>query len=331
MARTLSIPILLLLGGFGVGCASPGPAVPPVPVYGEPWPEQGGAAQKLVTDHYVVYSTLDDRELAESVARLMEGALAQYAALAPAFPLCDGRMECYLFQSRDQWVAFTESRTGSKADMYLQINRGGYTVRDWYVAYFIGDVGTHSVAAHEGFHQYVGRHFVSRLPPFLEEGLACMFEDIRWCGSGEPGSPRAVPRWTLDGNRSRLQSLRNVVESGSLIPLAELAEMHAGRVVNGPRDGIDAFYAQSWAFAKFLWEAEHGKYRPVLYQILSDAADGTLFPGNNVRDKDGGLWDPDEARPLLEYYLRSDVPSIDAAYRAYVKQLASRGYRPPET
>jgi len=168
------------------------------------------------------------------------------------------------------------------------------------VAYFIGDVGTHSVAAHEGWHQYVARHFVSRLPPFLEEGLACMFEEVRWGGAGEPGSPGSVLRWSMDQNRSRVQGLRNVVEAKGLIPLAELAEMHAGHVVNGSGERIEAFYAQSWAFAKFLWEAEHGKYRGVLYQILADAADGTLFPGNNSRNADGGLWDPDDARPLLE-------------------------------
>ena len=74
-------------------------------------------------------------------------------------------MACYLFQTRDEWAAFTRTRTGADAAIYLQINRGGYTVRDWYVAYFIGDLGTYSVAAHEGFHQYVARHFRSRLPP----------------------------------------------------------------------------------------------------------------------------------------------------------------------
>ena len=57
------------------------------------------------------------------------------------------------------------------------------------MAYFIGDLGTYSVAAHEGLHQFLARHFKSRPPPFLEEGMACMFEDVKWDGD--------LPRWDL--------------------------------------------------------------------------------------------------------------------------------------
>src|SRR2546423_14918988 len=108
MPRPPWIAILLLLSG--AGCASSGPRVPAVPVYAEPWSGQGAAGSKLVTEHYVVYTTLEDRELAESVARLMESALAQYSKLAPAVPLCVGRVVWYLFPSRDPLAAFTQIR-----------------------------------------------------------------------------------------------------------------------------------------------------------------------------------------------------------------------------
>ena len=331
MPRTSLTPILLLL--VCAGCASrphdlAGPARP-APARVEPWLFQGEPGQKVVTPHYVIYTTVEDEDLVVSVGQLMEGALAQYRRLAPAVPASQRPMECYLFQSRDQWAAFTKSRTGADAAIYLQINRGGYTVGDWYVAYFIGDVGTLSVAAHEGWHQYVARHFESRLPPFLEEGLACMFEEVRWGGSGEPGTRDALPRWSFARNGSRLLGLRNVMESGKVIPLAELAEMHAGQVVDEPGEKIEAFYAQSWAFARFLWEADGGRHRRALRRILTDAANGALFPGNNSRRSDGGLWDPDSARPLLEYYLNSDLPALDAAYRKYMRRLVAEGLRPP--
>ena len=330
------VSLLLLLAGAGAGCASAGadlePPVPLAPVRVEQWTVEGEAGRKVTTPHYVIYTTMDDLELVELVGQLMEGALAQYRKLAPGVPVSDRPMECYLFQSRTQWAAFTKSRTGADAAIYLQINRGGYTVGDWYVAYFIGDVGTLAVAAHEGWHQYVARHFVSRLPPFLEEGLACMFEEVRWGGTGEPGRRGSRPRWSIARNTSRLNGLRNVLDSGRLIPLKDLAQMHAGQIVNGPSDRIEAFYAQSWGFAKFLWEAENGRYRPALNQILTDAAEGTLFPGNNSRREDDRTWDPDAVHSVLEYYLGADLPAVEAAYQKYLRRLASRDYRPaPES
>jgi hypothetical protein len=236
-------------------------------------------------------------------------------------------MACYLFQTREQWAAFTRTRTGADAAIYLQINRGGYTVRDWYVAYFIGDLGTYSVAAHEGFHQYVARHFRSRLPPFLEEGLACMFEEVHWESAGRGNW---LPRWNFAANRSRLVGLRHAYEGGYLLPLTKLASMHAGQVVDQSPEQIEAFYAQSWAFARFLWEGEGGKHRPTLRRILTDGADGTLFPGQAALRSDDGLWDPDSARPLLEHYTRTDIEQLDKAFRQYIYKVAYRSYRPPD-
>ena len=145
------------------------------------------------------------------LATVMEGALAQYQRFTPGVRLSTRPMECYVFAQRGEWAKFTKDRTGADAAVYLQINRGGYTVRDWYVAYFIGDMGTYSVAAHEGWHQFIARHFKSRPPPFLEEGLACMFEEVRW--DHQQGVGR-LPRWDLVNNASRRVALK--------VPLATL-------------------------------------------------------------------------------------------------------------
>ena len=333
MRRTVVILFALLFLGAG-GCATPsreltGPT-DPARIRVEPWSFEGKPAKKVVSPHYLIYTTVDDTEIVDSIGQLMEGALSQYRRLAPAVAVSEKPMECFLFQSRHQWATFTRGKTGADAAIYLQINRGGYTVGDWYVAYFIGDVGTLSVAAHEGWHQYVARHFESRLPPFLEEGLACMFEEVHW---GEGRGPRSgpLPRWNFSRNRSRMMGLRNAVEGKRLIPLTELASMHAGQVVDQPGEQIEAFYAESWAFAKFLWDAEGGRHRPALRRILTDAANGTLFPGHNSRRTDGGLWDPESARPLLEHYLGADLAAVDEAFQKYVNRLVARNYQPPQS
>ena len=319
------LPILVLLFA-ATGCSTSRPHLGGLPAPAatriESWSYEGNPGRKLITPHYVIYTTLRDDDVAAGVAQVMEGALSQYRRLAPDVPPSGQPMACYLFQTRDEWAAFTRTRTGADAAVYLQINRGGYTVRDWYVAYFIGDLGTYSVAAHEGFHQYVARHFRSRLPPFLEEGLACMFEEVHWASAG--GGPW-LPRWSLATNRSRLVGLRHAYEGGYLLPLAQLASMHAGQVVDRPPEQIEAFYAQSWAFARFLWEAEAGRYRPALRRILTEAADGTLYPGDRTLRTDDGLWDPDSARPLLEHYLGADLETLDEAFRRYVGRVAYQG------
>src|SRR2546422_10624238 len=161
MLRLFPTGLLLLLLGAG-GCVSSnagltGPSEP-ARVRVEQWSFEGKPAKKVLTPHYAIYTTVQDEEIVASIGQLMEGALSQYRRLAPAVPVTGRPLECYLFQSRNQWASFTRGQTGADAAVYLQINRGGYTVGDWYVAYFIGDVGTLSVAAHEGWHQVVARH-----------------------------------------------------------------------------------------------------------------------------------------------------------------------------
>jgi hypothetical protein len=321
------LPIVVVVA-LVAGCASQrsGEGLrAPVPTQVGPWSFAGQVGRKVDTPHYVIYTTLTDREVVAGIGQLMEGALSQYRRLAPNVPASGQPMACYLFQTRDQWAAFTQSRTGADAAIYLQINRGGYTVRDWYVAYYIGELGTFSVAAHEGFHQYVARHFRSRLPPFLEEGLACMFEEVKWEQS-EHG--QWLPRWNFAANRSRLVGLRNAVEGGHLLPLQQLVAMHAGQVVDQPPEQIEAFYAQGWAFARFLWEGEGGRHRATLRRILTEAANGTLFPGPTSRRTEDGLWDPESAQPLLEHYLHTELDKLEVPFTRYMRRLAYQGYRP---
>ena len=307
-----------LLGGCAANTpphARTGPLAP-APMTVEPWQFEGQAGQKLITAHYIIHSTITDQQIVGGVAQVLEGALAQYRQLAPDVPPDDKPLECFLFANRQQWARFTSRNTGEDAMVYLQINRGGYTVGDWFVAYFLGDVGTYSVAAHEGFHQYLGRHLQQRIPPFLEEGLACMFEDVTWDGN--------LPRWDLTVNYGRRSALHQAVIEGQLLPLADLMNTHAGLVVNQSHDKIAVFYAQCWAFARFMREAEHGRFQPALARMLEDASAGRLI-GDQPPRKDKTLWNPRVAGPVLEAYLGIPMNEIERRYRDFVQQVAREG------
>jgi hypothetical protein len=224
-------------------------------------------------------------------------------------------MECYIFETRAEWAAFTTAHTGEDSGIYLRVHRGGYTVGDWFVAYWIGDTGTFSVAAHEGWHQYVARHLKGRLPPFLEEGLACLFEQVQWEGD--------LPRWDLSSNESRLSSLRSAIAGNHLYPLAQLVRMHAGQVVGKPGAKIEAFYGESWAFARFLYDGNGGRNRQALRRMLADAARGSLFNDSSRQLAAGPLWDPSTAKPMLEHYLGMNLPQIERAFTEYLSEIAA--------
>lgn len=314
---------LLMAIGLASGCAhAPASASARrgelAPVHLESWTFEGEAAKRVVTPHYVVYATVANDDFLQSIGQLMEGALAEYRRLAPGVGETDHPMECYLFATRPQWAQFTREKTGEDATIYLQINRGGYTVRDWYVAYFLGDVGTYCVAAHEGFHQFAARHFRTRIPPFMEEGIACLFEDVTWDGR--------LPRWDLSTNYGRQMALRNAVDKGLLLPLPDLAGLHAGQIINRSPEQIAGFYAQCWGFARFLWEYHGGKYRPALQKMLQDAADGTLYGVAAPRNGAAALyWNPRSARPMLEHYLNVDLDALDHEYQVYLVKLSGKG------
>jgi hypothetical protein len=274
------------------------------------------AVKVVRSDHYEIYSTIQDRpEMLSRLAQLMEGAFGVYRMLAPTVTPTDHPMRCYMFNNRVQWMDFTRKHTGLDSNIYLQINRGGYTIHDWYVAYYIGDESTYSVAAHEGWHQFVARHFRGRLPPFLEEGLACMFEHVEWTNDD-------LPRFNLSLNPERALSLRRVVDANELFPLSKLIRLHAGDIVGLPDIRIEAFYSQNWAFARYMCEGENGRNRPALERLLADTAAGTVYdPTGSLRLAYLG-WNPAGVQPLLEHYLGEDLGTIEQGYRQFIQKIA---------
>ncbi len=271
-------------------------------------------ARLVQSAHYHIYTTIAEEDTLDLLPQVMEGALQMYRQLSPEVALTDRPLDCFIFRWRSEWDSYTQRHTGSDAKIYLQIRSGGYTLHDRYVAYYIGRLGTFSVASHEGWHQYLGRHFKGRLPPFLEEGIACMFETISWKDN--------LPRWNLSLNAPRAQMLRKAMDTNDLYPLEKLCVMHAGDIVGEANEKIDTFYAQSWAFARFLWEGENGKYRPALQRWLAETAAGTVQDPTHSHNRASAPWNRRGVRPMIEYYTGMDIKSLDAAYRAYMKKVA---------
>jgi hypothetical protein len=269
--------------------------VPPV-AQESTWPDGPPGGRVLETEHYRLHVTTPSARFNRQLAETMERAIDQYERLAPTPTTIeqDGKLDGFVFALRDEWADHTRETTGPRAAIYLQIGRGGYAHGDSFATFLHGRPQTLAVARHEGWHQYVATRFERRPPPFLEEGLATLVE------YGFIDNDMTRPR----GNIGRLRELRRAVQRQRAWPLSTLLTMHAGHVVG--RDGreIETFYAQAWAFARYLAE-EHPR---ALRAMLADYAAGEA--------------DPRPAREL-EKHLGKPFAEISDGYEAFVRRLTA--------
>lgn len=280
----------------------------------EAWSFADRKGRILISPHYRIHTTIEEEDVLEMLPDVMEGAYQMYREVVPQVPVSQRPLECFIFHWRSEWDSWTQKYAGSDAKTYLQIRSGGYTILDRSVAYYIGRQGTFSVVAHEGWHQFAGRHFKGRLPPFLEEGMACLFETITW--------KDRLPRWNLSINAPRAQTLRKAMDGNLLYPLEQLCSMHAGDIVGESSEKIDTFYAQSWAFARFLWEGENGRYRPAMQRWLTDTANGTVWDPTRSHARSYAPWLRRAVGPMIEHYLDMDLGEVDRRFQGFMRKVA---------
>jgi len=321
MSPTRFAAVVLL--SLACGCAETPPPIghwfgpdAPAKVNVQPAPGTNGAARMVTTDHYKIYTTIKDSAFVDRIAQLMEGSLTAYHTFDPGANENNALMECYIFQDRSQWSEFTREHGGAMTPMLLKINRGGYTMPfdRWFVSYNVGETTTLSIAAHEGWHQFLVYHSRASLPRFLEEGLATMFEDVQF--------KDGLPCYNLSINQNRAIALRTALENNTTWPLSQLLGMNAGDIVDARGDKIEAWYAQAWALGRFLWDGDGGAHRAALQQILADTANGRVYdPTGPHFDRRFG-WSNAGVIAMLEHYLQMDFSEIDEKYQAFCKQVA---------
>jgi len=133
---------------------------------------------------------------------------------------------------------------GENLEIYLSIEAGGYCYRDTCVFWDVGGVETLRLAAHEGFHQFLGSHN-AHLPMWLEEGLAVCCEGMDLRDNGVVFEP--------ERNILRMDSLRTSLINRHIIPVEQLVSMDAGDAVKNARPGAALeYYGQLWALSLYL-------------------------------------------------------------------------------
>jgi hypothetical protein len=297
------------------------PAVRDVQVWDNPY----GDGLEIRTKHYRIYTTLLEPLMLRQMPAYVEAAFGAYQSQLPS-PVVSGQLfDVYVFATRGQWEAFTRSLMGADAAMYLKIQKGAYTANGVCVAYNIGRKQTFSVIGHEGWHQFNQHLFAYRLPSWLDEGIATLFETCKY----DKGRFVFEP----ERNLMRLGSLKQTMQAAQMIPLSKLIALNPGQVVghNGTDDAVIAFYAQNYALVRFLREHNYGiRLRRYHAMMLGGAAgtwplkdEYTSLAADRTRSLTVG-WNQTVSPTLFAYYIAPDIGKLETEYRAFCHQITHR-------
>ena len=289
------------------------------------WTNSYGPGLTIQTNNYTVHTTLMEPLMLRQLPAFLESAYKAYQSQLPRTLNRTQPLEVYLFDTRSQWEQFTRDTTGTDARIYLQIQRGAYTLNGIVVAYNIGRKQTFSVIGHEGWHQFNQRLFAYRLPSWLDEGIATLFETCRYSQGQflfEPGQ-----------NMMRLGSLKQTIGRRQLIPLHQLIVLNPGQVLSddSSNDTVVAFYAQNYALVRFLREYGYGVHLRKYHSLLLGGAEGSWpLPqdlASLAADRTRPLtvsWNTQISPILFTHYIDPEIDKLEAEYQDFCAKIVYR-------
>jgi hypothetical protein len=289
----------------------------------EVWNNQYGPGLKLTTTHYEIFTTLLKPSILRRVPGLIESAYTAYNHQLPEPVETKFKFIIYLFADRRQWDDFTNNFAGEQAKIFRRIKAGAYCHNGVCVAYDIGSERTFSVLAHEGWHQFSSRHFKFRLPSWLDEGVAMLFETQ----VTTDGKFDFVP----SKNTYRLNALKKTMSKDKMVPLSKLIATTPGDVLaTDQAETVMGFYSQSYALIRFLREANGGKRLDNYHRMLADGLRGD-WPLNQICRKIAAdrniprniLWNHLVSLVLFDEYIGDGFSPVEKEYQDFCRQITA--------
>ncbi|MGE5296008.1 MAG: hypothetical protein ACM3VT_14380 [Solirubrobacterales bacterium] len=289
----------------------------------EPWGNEFSSGLKLTTDHYEIYTTVQQPLMLRRIPGFVESAFRGYNDQLAQPVETSYKFTVYLFADRRQWEDFTNAFAGDQAPVFCKIQTGAYYLNGACVVYDIGAVRTLAALGHEGWHQFNSRLFKYRLPSWLDEGVAMLFEASIY----EQGLFRFDP----SQNVQRLGGLKRTLAGSKLIPLRELIATSPGEALASDQtETVMAFYSQSYALVRFLHESRYGTRLTAYRRLMQDGLQGSwpldasaaeIAENRNIPRTIP--WNRMVGRLLFERYVDADVERLDAEYQAFCRRLVS--------
>ena len=324
------IALLILTGGYDCSAAklstveglieyiAPLPAVKNV----ERWDNPYSDGLVIETLHYRIYTTMLEPLMLKQIPAFVEAAWKEYQSQLPVPVGSNDKFSLYLFKDRLQWESYTKYFTGSQFEVYLKIKKGAYFLNGVCVAYNIGRSRTFSVLGHEGWHQFCSKYFKYRLPSWLDEGIAQLFEQSDFENGRFVFSPAK--------NYQRLGALKLSLQEKNMIPLRELILLNPGEVVLQQQadKAVLAFYAQSYAMVRFLREENYGRRLANYQQMLLGALNGnwplSQSEASIAADKNSPptvRWNKYIAQKLFDIYIGESIEQIEPEYERFCRKI----------
>lgn len=295
--------------------------------YGPACPERSRRGLKLTTTHYEIFTTLLEPLMLRSVPAFVEAAYRGYNSQLAEPIETKTKFTIYLFADRQQWEDFTKPFAGEQAELFCKIQSGAYYLNGACVTYNIGIERTFTALGHEGWHQFNSRLFKYRLPSWLDEGVAMLFEahgslpPLLSCDSKTRGRKETF-YFKPDENAHRLEELKKTLLKKKMIPLWQLITINPSEVLSMDEcEVVAAFYSQSYALVRFLREADYGKRLGRYRQLLLDGLRGN-WPLDETSKRvaiDRNLprtvgWNRIVGQLLFERYIGEDIDRIEKEY-----------------
>ena len=229
---------------------------------------QSGRLEQTRTNHYRLLTDLD-RQTAKDIAEHMDAVFEEYERLLSAFGIRNSRpMSMHVFRTQERYLNYLKDKqvdgTNTGGIFFVKGSSAG-------LAAWVGAQGRDrmfQVLQHEGFHQFAYLRIGTKVPVWVNEGLAEYFsEAIMVRGRFQSGLVEA----------SRLERVVNAIKDEEWFGFEKLFTMSGEqwnrRLASGdPLASLQ--YDQSWSIVHFLIHAENGKYEDLLMDLLRKVAQG---------------------------------------------------------
>ena len=292
----------------------------------ETWESDFGPGLKLTTRHYEIFTTVLEPLMLRRIPGFIESAYRGYNSQLPRAVETKRKFTVYLFASRQQWEAFTKDFAGEQAPIFCKIKAGAYYLKGACVVYDIGRRRTFAALGHEGWHQFNSRYFKYRLPSWLDEGIAMLFEHCV--------DENGVFRFEPAQNAHRLDSLKDTLVTDKLMPLDELISISPGEVLASDQDqAVVAFYSQSYALVRYLLESDTIKHTKNYHRMLWDGLRGRwpLDPRSRKIAADRNVprtvrWNRQVGPRLFRHYIGQDLRRVERDYVTFCLRIVNEPY-----
>lgn len=225
-------------------------------------PARAQQLRVLEVRHYRIHTDLE-RAFAEDLGKRMDAMFDDYSRrLADFNPNRSAKFEVYLFASRQDYLNFTKNKVPNTGGVFMPSRNT--------LAAFLEGQGRDALRRtlqHEAFHQFAYSAIHPDLAPWLNEGLASVFEEGIFLGrSFKLGQvpPRRVRQLQADIKAKRLIPFRDFMKY-------TLDDWQVALTEEGTRGATQ--YNQAWAMCHFLIYAgkpgEPPTYRKRLLDLLN--------------------------------------------------------------